>query len=595
MRGTSLALLAAVLLCGCDEGGWAKDADTDEAGDVVSEDTAVEPEAGDVDDERRCTTDEDCEDGNPCTDNRCLYEDDRCYWVPYDMDGDGFMPATVDEEDCGGRDCDDSDPDINPDAERQCDAVDHDCDGFLDNDQDGDTYASELCGGDDCDDADGSIHPDATELCDLIDQDCDDSLIDAPNADDDGDLHLDDACGGDDCDDARDDTYLGAAEVCGDGIDQDCNGYPDDATTPILADVRVTSDGGASKDVSLVWSGSEYGVAWNDDRDGNWEIYFARIDDAGARIGSDLRVTDAVTSSRHPELVWSGSQYGLTWYDHRDGNEEIYFARLGGDGAKIGADARITDDTARSRYPDIAWADDAYALTWTDERDGNEEIYFARLDDAGAKMGSDVMITFNAFPSMDSALTWTGTEYGLVWRDDRDGNGEIYFVRVSAAGAKVGSESRVTNATNASGQPQIVWTGSEYGVTWHDNRDDTTPMTSPYVYEIYFARILPDGTKNGLDSRITTTSNTSWYPSLVWMTSTYAATWHDRRDGNGETYFARITAVGSMIIPDVRITSDVGESWNPSIVWTGSEFGVSWDDDRDGNEEIYFNRINLCE
>ena len=32
---------------------------------------------------------------------------------------------------CGGDDCNDDDPDINPDADEMCDMIDHNCDGLV--------------------------------------------------------------------------------------------------------------------------------------------------------------------------------------------------------------------------------------------------------------------------------------------------------------------------------------------------------------------------------------------------------------------------------------------------------------------------------
>lgn len=82
-----------------------------------------------------CTTVADCDDGNACTTDRC--EADACAHelvLPcgpcLDHDGDGATPTY-----CGGTDCNDGDPSVNPSATEICDDErDDDCDDRIDAD-----------------------------------------------------------------------------------------------------------------------------------------------------------------------------------------------------------------------------------------------------------------------------------------------------------------------------------------------------------------------------------------------------------------------------------------------------------------------------
>jgi len=173
---------------------------------------------------------------------------------------EGYAPSS---EDCDDNDtgihpnaveyCDGADNDC--DAETDEDAVDQrthyrdeDLDGFGDNSTErSDCHLPDgyVPYGDDCDDGEAAAHPYATEICDEIDNDCNGIVDDSEEglifySDNDGDGHGNpeeplyfctqpEGTSGSpsDCDDEDASTHLGAEEVC-DGADNDCDGTADE-------------------------------------------------------------------------------------------------------------------------------------------------------------------------------------------------------------------------------------------------------------------------------------------------------------------------------------------------------------------------------
>ena len=137
--------------------------DYDQDGDGVDNDT-------DCDDEDSSSYPGNTEVWYNDVDNDCSGGSD------YDQDGDGHEMIRSSGFFLIGTDCDDTNPDRNPDEEEILgNGIDDDCDLEIDEfniplyDSDNDGYFV----GDDCDDSDPTIHPNASEYCDEIDQDCD--------------------------------------------------------------------------------------------------------------------------------------------------------------------------------------------------------------------------------------------------------------------------------------------------------------------------------------------------------------------------------------------------------------------------------------
>ncbi len=441
-----------------------------------------------------------------------------------------------------------------------CECTDSDCDGY---------FVEDGCGTLlDCNDADPYIHPGAVETCNGYDDNCDGTI--------------DEGCG--------DDWRKNGSDL------------------PVSIDEFEDSFYS-----SMDWNGSEYGIVWEDNRhagitfDGDTEIYFARLDSEGERIGGEIRITSSNGSSSRPEIAWTGDRYGVTWFDDRDGGEEIYFALLDSLGGRLSADIRITSSAGESSQPSLVWDGSAFGIAWQDDRDYVQpsnyyEIYFARLDSSGTKIVQDSRITSIESIKGDPSIGYDGTDYGIVWEDNRDGNFEIYYARVDVDGIKQGSDTRITFADGDSVNPDIEWNGERYGLIWQDDRHKEMSFQIGDD-DIYYNDIDSIGDKGDDDVLITNTTSNSTNPNVAWggrrslqgVTGDWGVAFADDRDGNWEIYFTILNLDGSEKSDEARMTEAQNISDYPTIVWSGQDFGTSWQDLRnDVAFEVYFALISNC-
>ena len=312
---------------------------------------------------------------HPGADESCNGIDDDCdgfvdegvatvyYW---DRDADGYGDPEYASRVCEAPedgslvagDCDDTDPLVNPDGVEDCDEVDDDCDGTVDEglatttwyaDADGDGFGDpdsslDVCHEPsgyvtetgDCDDTDRTTYQGADERCDEVDNDCDDTIDEDADvewlwedADGDGYGNPDSrvaACGAgdgiadndDDCDDG--DASVPAEEDYTNGVDDDCDGYEDEWQVPThFPDVDSALAIASAGDVVQLEAGTWVGT---------WDLSGLDITLAGEGCGR----TTVYGDGAGPVLTLdSGALEALT---------------VAGGYAESGAGVRTTDDAA---------------------------------------------------------------------------------------------------------------------------------------------------------------------------------------------------------------------------------------------------------
>ncbi len=257
------------------------------------------------------------------------------------------------------------------------------------------------------------------------------------------------------------------------------------------ADTRLTNDPSDALYPSASVSGSVVHVVWEDNRDGSYEIFYKRSTDAGVSWETDTQWTNTNVWVEYPSVTVSGSVVHVVWEDERNGNYEIYYKRSIDDGLSWETDTRLTNNTARSNRPSVTVSGSVVHVVWGDERDGNEEIYFKRSTDGGESWSLDTRLTNNTSLSRKPSVRASGSAVHVVWYDYRDGGPEIYYKRSSDAGVSWESDTRLTNNIYNSYYPSVAVSGLVVHVVWIDERDGDA--------EIYYKRD-PIGNITGLEN-----------------------------------------------------------------------------------------------
>jgi hypothetical protein len=180
------------------------------------------------------------------------------------------------------------------------------------------------------------------------------------------------------------------------------------------------------------------------------------------------------------------AEAALAWVARERGEAQVFVAKLGPDGEKL-AQRGVTTIARKkgkttSEAADVALAyapeGDGWIAAWADSRDGNAEIYAARLDRSLNKTVPDQRITSAPGDSGEVQIAVRGKDVFLVWSDARAnpdrGNADIYLARLDAATLKkAGPDVRLFASATHSRTPQITPAGRSFVVSWIE--DEAAP------------------------------------------------------------------------------------------------------------------------
>lgn len=152
------------------------------------------------------------------------------------------------------------------------------------------------------------------------------------------------------------------------------------------------------------------------------ELFLAQVDRTAARV-TRLSEDDG-RASKYPDLAFRGSRVALTWFDERDGNEEVYL--FTGSMAQLHADAptgverrarRVTKTPGESIGAYVAWNKSTIGLAWCDNSGGQHEILFQRFNADGKALRDAQQLTHNPSESLIPAIRPWRDGFALAWNE----------------------------------------------------------------------------------------------------------------------------------------------------------------------------------
>ena len=360
---------------------------------------------------------------------------------------------------------------------------------------------------------------------------------------------------------------------------------------------------------SVAHDGTDYLVVWQDYRssqNSSWDIYGARVNAAGnVQNPGGIIISDAYGNQYRPSVAHDGSQYLVTWYDHRNGSyADIFGARVTTAGAVLDPTGfAISTASYHQYYPEVAFGGGHFLVVWQDYRNGAKyaDIYGARVSSKGVPLDKLGILISNATNhQVAPSVAYDGTNFLVVWSDYRTNYSptytDIYGARVSLTGTVL-DKAGIPISTAAQNQhsPSVSYNanGTNYLVVWHDYRNRYTTS-----YDIYGARLSPDGkVKDPAGIPISTDKGQQSSPAVAHDGTNFLVVWEDYRQGSTtDIYGARIDATGTVLDKTgIAVSSAANHQRYAAIARGKASFLVVWEDHRNATNvrsDIYGALVN---
>lgn len=322
-------------------------------------------------------------------------------------------------------------------------------------------------------------------------------------------------------------------------------------------------------------------LIFGDSRNSKSDIFFKYSNDLGKTWSEDIRVTDSKDTLIEPSIaVGSNDKIHVVWQN--DGIDEIYYISSSDGGLTWNEKIMLSEGQSLKEFPDVASDGDYVYATWMDKKEGNFEIYFRRSTDNGKTWEPEQRLTNCKTDGERPSLTIgkDGTIH-IVWYDWCDGPSRIFYSYSKDKGITWSDVRRVTDKSSISGHPYLL-------VDKQNKLHLIYVKGNKPLLDVYYIS-SPDGITWQDEIRLNseTSNSQSQYPKIEEGEDTLIAVWYDQ--STKSYYYKTSNDSGKSWSSLSTITTNNKDYASPSIAADKNErFHIVWEDDREGNREIYY-------
>jgi hypothetical protein len=178
-------------------------------------------------------------------------------------------------------------------------------------------------------------------------------------------------------------------------------------------------------------------VAWSDEASSNYGVNFASLDHSLALADQCTFKGDGTNNQLLPRMARTSYGFFAAWEDVNNNENHIRSSLVDSTGKVLGGGIVEEANTGDADWPNIAWDGTATAIVYYQWRAGRPQIYLTFLDATGArvKASKDLQVSnggngWSKFPDVQ----FTGTDFGVLYVDTRDGAPALWLQRVTCSG-----------------------------------------------------------------------------------------------------------------------------------------------------------------